>query len=415
MNPNDTGIIDFSSPENGGEPRDKYIRTFATDMETFHRGGTPGLAPLKTEEPIIVPESIPAPTPVEVPIPVEIPLPEPVAPPMPPVPEIPKEIPPLRHEEPMQIIDLSKEKEPVLDASPAPLKTYLDDFRERVKDTHASTMTILAAEQDAKPREQEEIESSVPVSKNLWYVFGGITLLLVGAAGVYLTYGRYLSSLVPIVVSQTSVAPIFVDSRETLPGTGSVLIQAIKESIGKPLPLNTVRLLSFDSATTSTGIFGALKVSAPGSLSRNTSSSGSVVGVVNTNAGQGLFFILKVSSYSSTFSGMLAWEPLIQRSLGELFPLYSIPVASVSTTTMATTTTATSTAPTATTTTPAPSPKEGFRDEVVDNHDVRVYRDIQGRSILLYGYWNQSTLVIARDPLAFTEILTRLATSHTQP
>ena len=59
-------------------------------------------------------------------------------------------------------------------------------------------------------------------------------------------------------------------------------------------------------------------------------------------------------------------------------------------------------------------PKPGFVDEVVRNHDVRVYRDATGKSVLLYGYWNQTTLVIARDVAAFTELLQRLATSRAQ-
>ena len=55
-----------------------------------------------------------------------------------------------------------------------------------------------------------------------------------------------------------------------------------------------------------------------------------------------------------------------------------------------------------------------FHDETVANHDVRIYRDSAGRSILLYGYWNQTTLIIARDPAAFTEIVNRLANVRTQ-
>lgn len=62
--------------------------------------------------------------------------------------------------------------------------------------------------------------------------------------------------------------------------------------------------------------------------------------------------------------------------------------------------------------TTTPSLKAGFHDEVVSNHDVRVYRDEEGRSIVLYGYWNQTTLIIARDAAAFAELLGRLATSH---
>ena len=55
-----------------------------------------------------------------------------------------------------------------------------------------------------------------------------------------------------------------------------------------------------------------------------------------------------------------------------------------------------------------------FQDESISNHDVRIYRDTAGRSILLYGYWNQSTLVVARDPSVFIEILERLATARTK-
>lgn len=203
-------------------------------------------------------------------------------------------------------------------------------------------------------------------------------------------------------------------------------MQEIKKSIDTPLALGTVRLLTHDSATSS--VFMLLKVSAPGNLTRNISALGSMAGIVHTDAGQGPFFILEVDSFSSTFSGMLAWEPMMQTTLATIFPLYPAAVIPTATTSVATTTATTTPARTQATTTvasttarvatsslpvpPVPSMKEGFRDEMVSNHDVRVYRDGQGRSILLYGYADQSTLIIARDPLAFAELLSRLATSH---
>jgi hypothetical protein len=53
--------------------------------------------------------------------------------------------------------------------------------------------------------------------------------------------------------------------------------------------------------------------------------------------------------------------------------------------------------------------KTGFKDEVMSNHDVRVYRDVSNKSAIVYGYWNQSTLIIARDSLAFAEVIARLS------
>ena len=97
---------------------------------------------------------------------------------------------------------------------------------------------------------------------------------------------------------------------------------------------------------------------------------------------------------------MISWERLIRRDLKSLFPPYPV-------TTVATSSIATSTAP-------VPTTVLTFMDEVIANPDVRIYRDANGRSIILYGYWNQTTLVITRDPAAFTEILERLATSRTQ-
>ena len=82
---------------------------------------------------------------------------------------------------------------------------------------------------------------------------------------------------------------------------------------------------------------------------------------------------------------------------------------------MATTSVATSTKKLTNKATSTPivsSTKLAFVDEVIANHDVRIYRDVTGKSILLYGYWNQVTLIIARDPAAFAEILQRLATSR---
>ncbi len=371
------------------EPLKKYIRTFASDMDVSKKGGTPGLVPLK-------------PTPPEAA--------EPAAPPA----EPPTAGVPLSPEAPAQAPSSAPEfaaqgpapfaapmAEPVAPApvaeepEVAPIETYSADFRERMKETHASTATILAAEQDARPRSAETPPEKYEHRRNLWYIVGAVFLLVVGGAGAYIAYSRYLVAIAPIIVAPAPKTPIFVDSHETVSGAGKTLMQAIEQSAGEPLTLNTVRQLSFDiSTSTGTDVFLALDVSAPGILLRNLNSEGSLAGIVHASGGQSPFFILSVGSYSATFSGMLSWEPTMQSDLAALFPLYPV-------------TTATSTA------TSTPLSQGTFRDEVVSNHDVRVYRDAAGRSVLLYGYWDQTTLIIARDPSAFVEIVERLATSHT--
>src|ERR1035437_530782 len=403
MNKDDTSTARLPDSSDK-ESADKYIRTFANDMEIFQKGGIPDLSPFQSSG-TIQPESLPPPLPIEIaPTEMEVPKPE-VSPPKPLVPEVVKEIPELPETESMKVVDIShKNRMSQGFSSPAPLKTYSEDFRERMKETHASTMTILAAEQDSAPRTYQEIpEKPKQNNGNRWYIVSGIVLLCVGGVGVYFAYSHYLNSFIPVVVSGTSATPIFVDARENVSGTGTDLMQEIKKSINTPLASNTIQLLSLTSVPPGVGILDALQISAPGTLLRNVDATGSMVGIVNTSTGQSAFFILGVSSYSSTFSGMLSWEPVMQRSLGTLFPIYPTSATVVATTTIATTT-ASAVSP----------PKEGFRDDVVNNHDARVYRDAQGRSILLYGYWNQTTLIIARDPAAFSEILGRLATSHTQ-
>ena len=360
-----------SSGTDSGAGAEKYIRTFANDMSIFQKGGTPGLAPLTSHAPLpaerlIAPSPIAAePAPVAAPEPA--PAPEPIVPPQP-------------------------------EASPTPIQTYAGDFRARMKETSASTTSIVAAEQDAPraPSVPASTEASVPDSRNLWYIIGGAALLIIGLIGIYFSYSKYLATNALVTVAPTATTPIFVDSREQVAGTGTALMQAVVSSVGKPLTLNTVRLLSYDTATDAS-VFGALGLHAPGALLRNLSTAGSMAGIVSAGSGQSPFFILAVTSYSATFSGMLSWESTMQSELAPLFPLYPPPFMATST---------------STTTPEAPSVRTGFRDEVVSNHDVRVYRDATGRSILIYGYWNQGVFVIARDPAAFTEILARLATSH---
>lgn len=336
------------------EPK-KYIRTLEGDMEAVKKGIVPNLSPLKAPVPAV--PAVPVPAPIPVPAPAPVPIPVPIQ---------------------------------------NPVKSYSSDFIQKVKETHASTATVLAAEQDAGKSGIPQDPPEKSPKNNIIYIIAGVVLLILGIVGSYIAYSRYLASSEPVILAPTVYAPIFVDEKEKISGTSpNDILQAINQSLTRPLAPNTVRFLYTDFATTTdNSVFATLQLPAPGSLLRNINASRSMAGVVSAGESQSPFFILSVASYGDTFAGMLSWEPTMVRDLSALFPQYS----------SATSTIATST----------PIIVASFRDEVVNNHDVRIYREDEGRSVLLYGYWDQSTLVIARDPAAFIEIIGRLATTRTQ-
>lgn len=301
-------------------------------------------------------------------------------------------------------------------AKPTPLETYTGDFSDQVKEKHASFATVLAAEQDTGPATIPHVAEQKISRKSLLYGIGGTILLVAGITGVYIAYRHYLSATAPVIPASTASAPIFVDEREQISGTGQALSQAVMQSVAHPLMSGTVRLLylastsstSSPQATADTNILSALHTSAPDVLVRNINSRNSMAGVIHIGGMQSPFFILSVTAYGDTFAGMLSWESSMPRNLIVLFPPYPTAVQN----TMATSSTNSLQAATKTV---VPTALATFHDEVVSNHDVRVYRDAAGRSILVYGYWNQTTLIIARDPAAFSEIMQRIATSRAHP
>ena len=394
--------------ELAGKPK-KYIRTYAGDLETLRRGGVPDLAPLPEEPPPksgALPPPAPAPEhpPAPAPSPREPRMPslgafhtirEPGHPldllaPRPPAPAPAAEAPPV-----------PQPPAPVPSEGPTPIHTYAEDFTSRVKETNASPVTVLAAEQDAAPAPSAPEAPPRGAGAGLWYVAAGVLLLVAGAAGASVAYTRYRAETAPVAPAPVASAPIFVDERAQVSGAGAALAQAISDSLSHPPAAGAVRLLSLAGATTTgASVFSALALPAPDILLRNINASSSMAGIVNEAGAASPFFILSVASYRDTLAGMLSWEATMPRDLAPLFPPPA-PAATSAATSAATTTNAL----------PVNAPLS-FRDEVVANHDVRVYGDAAGDSTLLYGYWDPSTLVIARDAAAFTELVNRLATSR---
>lgn len=278
----------------------------------------------------------------------------------------------------------------------SPLKTYSSDFADEMQKAGASTVTVLAAEQDSARSGKRQVAQKkvIPtVDTTWWYVLAGAILLAAGVGGVYLAYSFFVGGEAPTIgipVAESSVvAPIFADDYSEIVGSGPSLMQAFRKEVSRPIADDTVLLLTLEGAPLKS-IFVEMNPRAPSALLRNLNATGAAAGVVRVGGTQSPFFILPVKSYNVTFSAMLSWESTMQKNLALLYPLYP-----------------SETAPNAIT-----SIFSEYVDELAGNRDVRVYRDPDGRSILVYGYWDAKTLVIARDPIAFAEIVDRLATNR---
>lgn len=286
-------------------------------------------------------------------------------------------------------------------AIPPPLHTYKSDFAERVQATKASPLAVLAAEQDVagKPKPQSVAERK---AERPFYLIG-IALIIVAIAGTFAAYYFvYRTPLVPAVPTVPSL--VFADERAEVSGTGGQLMSAIVAQASDPLPSGQVRILYTATSTrTDNGLLrsalpmgpliATLPVEMPPLLARSIQDE-STVGVMSAGGETRAFFILRVDSFERSFAGMLAWEPSMRGRLSLFYPAFEPPQ------------------PVSTSTPPAPLISTAFVDEVVANHDARVLYDGQGRVLMLYGYYDKETLVIARNKASFEQLMERLSTTR---
>jgi hypothetical protein len=268
--------------------------------------------------------------------------------------------------------------------TPEVLKTYETDFDQHIEKTGASKATLIAAEQDAGVRTPTPLPKRSPA---VLYGVSGLLLMLLSGAGAYYAYTYRTSQDRPVLPVQRIAAPIAVEESLPVSGSGAALRAALSEAALRPLTTGSVRLLTLATSSAEKNPL-TLIGNAPGIIERNIRPDKSMLGVVSVGEEQSVFLILSVISYSDTFAGMLAWEPTLPRDLSFV------------------TTQAGETA----SSTQREAVGGDFIDTSIANHDVRLYRGASGKSAILYGYWDAQTLIIARDPGAFAEILSRLAT-----
>ncbi len=150
-----------------------------------------------------------------------------------------------------------------------------------------------------------------------------------------------------------------------------------------------------ESPASGGAFISALTLQAPDLLLRNIDPS-SMVGLVHAGSQTAPFFVLRVTSYERTYAGMLEWEPSMLQSLAPLYPEY--PEGNTGSTTNSSFDTSS-------------APEQQFVDELLGTVSVRALKDGAGRTLIIYGYADRRTLLIARDETAFQLLLSKLSTS----
>lgn len=315
---------------------------------------------------------------------------------------------------------------PRVEEGSSPLHTYSSDFSDRIDSNRSSTFSVLAAQSDAVTGPISPKQKEVASRKPLYMAIGGVVLLVLAGAGAYGAY-RYVAQKSIVMLTETVSSLVFADERVELKGEGASLQGAMIASLDQPLADNKVRVFYMTSSSTTPDrgtftsilpggvLLGSMQLRAPDILLRNVGPE-STVGAVHAGNETRVFFILHVLSYERTFAGMLGWEQSIKDELALFYPEYAavaLPAPTIATTTKI----VKGKRVVATTTVEAVAPEyvpPHFIDEVASNHNVRALKDMAGRTILLYGYKDKDTLIIARDEAAFAELINRLSATKQQ-
>lgn len=290
----------------------------------------------------------------------------------------------------------------------SPIHTYKTDFVDTVRKTGASATSILAVEHDAQSRTKSHIQKAHKAS--LWFVIGGAFLVVISIVGIGYAYLHNIkeTSPAPIILSVPSLIPS--NTSHEISGSGPALLQALAQTAQIPLQNGSVAITYLATTTKSKNgaikkrplpggyIIAALHLPIPTILMNNTAVN-STIGIVAAGNQTRPFFILRVASYDVAFAGMLRWENSIATNLQEIYPAIINPntanATSTSTTTVQTNKVIDSTVNT-------------FVDETILNHNVRILRNSSRQSIMLYGFANRNTLIIARNAASFIVLLNKL-------
>jgi hypothetical protein len=215
-------------------------------------------------------------------------------------------------------------------------------------------------------------------NKQTWFLISGIALAVVIGMGTGVSL--YIASMVPEeqasrTISIPTLVPADVVLSIPLPNDKAALF---KNMMGTFTSTNERIIQTYptipdsdQTPATTQEIFSVIDPNAPGSFIRSLDAK-MMIGALKQGDTTSPFVILQTDSFEAAFAGMLAWEPGMQ---GDLAPLFT------------------------------KTGTNAFVDRAIENHNVRTKEDPAGKTILIYAFVDQSTILITDSEAALLELI----------
>lgn len=266
------------------------------------------------------------------------------------------------------------------------LRTYQGDMAGVVRNKNESVATIAVAAHKKREDRGESIPLSaartVPFFKNAFFLILSAVVIVAGGFSLYTVFFAKSAQNTAIDIRQPE-SLVDYNTFSTISLTDrNTLIETINN--GRTLLPDTKGSIWFAHITGASplDLLKRLTPQAPDVLMR-TLTRPYAVGFYRDNNATTFFAGFTVSSYGQAFSGMLAWEPTLYADISEFMPQQ------------------------------VNTPNTEFTDVIVDNKDVRVLQDTAGQTLVVYGFADQQTLVIAQNEAVFKQITQNILTKRT--
>ncbi|MHB1330649.1 MAG: hypothetical protein ACYCY6_01640 [Minisyncoccota bacterium] len=276
------------------------------------------------------------------------------------------------------------------------IRTFEGDVADAIKKQNESLISIhraeekkrdaiktLAPDTEKKPNHHEGVKALGMAILTIIFIAGG-------GYGAYYAFNTY--NVITAPPPDTTPVNQFIGAGVTTDIDASTLtrdetISLVSSSRSTPRDANAIEHLELrrgtlhDSELLSTESFlTRLASNAPRALIRSFNDL-FMLGILGSNPAHTILLI-KLDSFENAFPGMLEWESKLRDDILPLFAsterIQTVPL------------------------------NPSFEDKTIQNHDARVMKNMSGETVLIYGFFDNSILIITDEEETFRTIINRL-------
>lgn len=268
------------------------------------------------------------------------------------------------------------------------IRTFEGDVADAIKNQNESIISIQRAGEKRRSENKTE-EPEEASNKGLLLALGIVALLVLGGGIAYFTYNTYIEkTALPEVeipsnqfVSPESVSEIDASTLSKQAMFGVVAIEKSKERGESAIThIQLRRGSSTAGLLTPEDFMLRINSRAPQPLVRAFGEE-IMLGLLGVNPAH-TFIVISIDSFANAFSGMLDWE----RNLAEdILPMFAedevvenLPTNSV------------------------------WSDLIIQNRDTRILKDPSGKTVLVYGFFENRLLIISDNESTWRTLADRL-------